>query len=71
MNKIKYYRQKNGLTVRELSEKSEVAIGYVSDLENDSEGSKNPSKDVMVKISEALEQSVPDVFFPEEKEEVV
>lgn len=67
MNKIKYFRQKNKMTVRELSEKAEVAIGYLSDLENDSDGSKNPTRDVMIKISTALGQTVPQVFFPDEK----
>ena|GEM_PF-1773474 len=63
MNNIKYFRQRNGLTVRRLSKQADVAIGYISDLENDSNDVKNPTKDVMVKISEALGQTVSDVFF--------
>lgn len=68
MNKIKFYRKKLGLTIKELSEKANIAIGYLSDLENDSEGVKNPSKDVMIRVSSALDQTVPKVFFPDEQE---
>lgn len=64
MNKIKFYRQKQGLTVRELSEKSNVAIGYVSTLENNKKA--NPSKGTMENISKALGQTVQAVFFPED-----
>lgn len=63
MNKIKQMRKALGLTVRELSETSSVAVGYISTLENDEKGTSNPSKDVMVKISEALGKTVPEIFF--------
>lgn len=66
MNLIKHFRKKSGLTIRELSVKSEVSIGYLSDLENDGTGSTNPSKDVMTRIALALGHTVPAVFFPEE-----
>lgn len=64
MNQIKFFRQQLGLTVRDLSAKAEVAIGYLSALENDEEGLINPTKCVMEKISKALEKTVPEVFFP-------
>lgn len=63
MNKIKQMRKALGLTVRELSETSRVAVGYISTLENDEKGTSNPSKDTMVKISEALGKTVPEIFF--------
>jgi transcriptional regulator with XRE-family HTH domain len=63
MNKIKLLRDKLGMTLRSLSEKSNVAIGYLSTLENDTEGKTNPTKDVMERISAALEGTVPEVFF--------
>lgn len=66
MNKIKYFRELRKLTVRELSEKAKVATGYISALENDSSGKQNPTKDTMNKISEALDCTVAEVFFPEE-----
>jgi transcriptional regulator with XRE-family HTH domain len=68
VNKIKYYRQQMGLTVRALSIKADVAIGYISMLENDERGSINPTKCIMDKIAAALEQTVPEVFFPITKE---
>ena len=70
MNKIKFYRQTQNLTIRQLSEKSTVAISYISTLENDADNSTNPSKTVMENIADALGQTVPDVFFPKEKKEV-
>lgn len=63
MNKIKEFRKKAGLTIRELSEKSNVAVGYISTLENDKEGISNPTKDIMVRIASALGSTVPKVFF--------
>lgn len=64
MNNIKVFRKKLNLTVKQLSEKSNVAVGYISTLENDSDGITNPTKETMVKIANALGKSVPDVFFP-------
>jgi transcriptional regulator with XRE-family HTH domain len=64
MNNIKYYRQQLRLTVRSLAEKSNVAAGYLSALENDSGDLINPTKSVMEKISAALDKTVPEVFFP-------
>jgi transcriptional regulator with XRE-family HTH domain len=66
MNNIKYYRLKQSLTIRELSKKSGVAAGYISELENDKNSIKNPSKEVMEKISVALNRTVPEVFFAKE-----
>lgn len=52
-----------GLTIRDLSKKSNVATGYISKLENDNVDITNPTKDVMEKISSALNKTVPEVFF--------
>jgi transcriptional regulator with XRE-family HTH domain len=65
MNNIKSYRQERGFTVRGLASKSRVAAGYLSALENDEDDLINPTKYVMEKISQALEKTVPDVFFPD------
>jgi transcriptional regulator with XRE-family HTH domain len=71
LNKIKFFRTPPPLTVRELSDRAEIAIGYVSELENDEEGFRSPSRDVMFRVAKALGQTVPEVFFPEEDKEVV
>ncbi len=52
-----------GITVRELSNKSNVAVGYISTLENDEKEESNPSKDVMERISKALNSTVPEIFY--------
>lgn len=62
MNKIKIFRKKQGLTIKKLSDITNIAAGYLSDLENNK--STNPTKDVMEKISTALGQTVPEIFFP-------
>lgn len=63
MNKIKQFRNKANMTVRELSEKAQVAVSYISTLENDSNGDTNPSKDIMEKIAKALNSTVPKIFY--------
>lgn len=63
MNKIKRTRNFLGITIRELSEKSNVAVGYISTLENDENGTSNPSKDVMERIAKALNSTVPEIFY--------
>ena len=63
LNNMKKLRIELGLTVRALSKKSKVAVGYVSMLENDTENKMNPSRDVMSRISVALNSTVVDVFF--------
>ena len=63
MNKIKEFRVKNKITIRQLSEKTGVAVGYISTLENDKNGTSNPTKDVMIIIANGLGHTVPEVFF--------
>ncbi|NFF78352.1 helix-turn-helix transcriptional regulator [Clostridium sporogenes] len=71
MNKIKELRVKLGLTVRELSDKANVAVGYISTLENDNDDRTNPTKETMEKISIALNSTVSEVFFSENQKEVL
>lgn len=64
MNDIKNIRQQQGLTIKDLSQKSKVAGSYLSSLENGI--SNNPSMETMIKVSNALGKTVPEVFFPEQ-----
>lgn len=53
--------------LNEFAKKVSIAPPYLSQLER---GVKtNPSKEVMERISNALEKTVQEVFFPEEKKE--
>jgi transcriptional regulator with XRE-family HTH domain len=61
--KIKEMRKNLNLTIKELSIKSGVAIGYLSTLENDIKGASNPSREIMIRIADALEASAIEVFF--------
>ncbi|RKI45548.1 XRE family transcriptional regulator [Clostridium paraputrificum] len=63
MNKIKQIRQSQGMTLRNLSDKAKVATSYISELENDKENKKNPTKDIMDRIALALGVTVPEIFY--------
>lgn len=53
---IRRIRKSKGLTIRDLSKKSEVSQGYISDLENGRE--TRPSLDILGKLANALEVSI-------------
>ena len=62
-NKIKEYRIKLGLTIRELADKSHVSVGYICHLEK---GKRiNPSTEVMEDIAKALNKTIAEIFFSE------
>ena len=63
MNKIKEIRNSKEMTIRELARISEVSASYISELENDIENKKNPTKEKMEKIAEALQRTVPEIFY--------
>ena len=60
-NKIKKYRNSKNMTLKDLSDRTGISVGYLSHLENGTR--KNPSQEVMDKISKALNNSIPDIFF--------
>ena len=60
-NKLKKIRQEKGITLVKLSEISGVSVGYLCHLERGSR--KNPSIEIMEKISKALDKSIADIFF--------
>lgn len=68
MNRIKYFRKKKGLLLKDIAETTSLAISYISDLERSVRD--NPSKEVMTKIAEALGETVQAVFFPNDKKVV-
>lgn len=63
-NQIKKYRKQKGLTLAQLAEKVDSSIGYICHLENGTR--RNPSTELMVKISKALDENILEVFFHEE-----
>lgn len=60
-NKIKRFRQRRNMTLKDLAEKVGISVGYLSHLERGSRS--NPSKEVMENIAEALHASIPEIFF--------
>lgn len=63
-NRMKEIRKEQGVTLAFLAKETGISIGYLSHLEKGTR--KNPSMEMMSKISKALDKSVFDVFFTEE-----
>ena len=60
-NKIRTYRIKRGLTIKELADRCGVSAGYICHLEKGNRG--NPSTEVMENIAIVLGRSIPEIFF--------
>ena len=60
-NRVKEIREQKGITLVKLSELSGISVGYLCHLEKGSR--KNPSIEIMEKISIALNKSITEIFF--------
>lgn len=61
INNLKKIRKSKNMTIKELSEISGVSMGYICHLEKGSR--RNPSRDVMEKISKTLGEPIIKIFF--------
>lgn len=61
MNKLKEIRLQQGYTLRELAKLSGVGHSYIYGLEKGER--KNPSKQTMDKLAEALKVTVAEIFY--------
>ena len=61
-NKIRTYRIKRGLTIKELADRCGVSPGYICHLEKGNRD--NPSTEVMENIAIVLGKTIPEIFFP-------
>lgn len=66
MNKIRYFRCKQGLPLKALVQATKISMGHLSHLEN---GKREPSKAAMEAIARALGLTVPDIFYPDSVED--
>lgn len=55
-------RKAVGLTLEKLAEESGVSKTYLWELENDPDGSKKPSADVLLKLASALKTTLADLL---------
>ena len=62
-NKIRETRKAQGITLMRLAEITGISAGYICHLEKGTR--KNPSAQIMEKISLALNKSVYEIFFVE------
>ncbi len=60
-NQVEKIRKEKGITLVKLSEMSGVSVGYLCHLEKGSR--KNPSIEIMGRISKALNKSITEIFF--------
>ena len=61
INKIKKIREEKGMTLEKLASLAGISPGYLCHLEKGNR--RNPSIEVMNKISNALDKSITEVFF--------
>jgi len=61
LNQVKKARREKGMTLVKLSELSGVSVGYLCHLEKGTR--KNPSIEIMEKISKALNKPITEIFF--------
>ena len=61
-SRIKSIRLERGLTLPQLSEKADVSIGLLSQLENADDASANPNLQTLRKIAKALDVTVADLL---------
>ncbi len=61
INSLRKIRKEKNMTIKELSDLSGVSMGYICHLERGTR--KNPSRDVMEKISKILEEPIAKIFF--------
>jgi transcriptional regulator with XRE-family HTH domain len=55
-------RERAGLTLDQLAERSDVSKTYLWELENDKKGEKRPSADVLLKIANALSITIAELL---------
>lgn len=60
--RIREERERVGYTLDQLAEKSEVSKTYLWELEQDKEGLKKPSADVLLRIAQALSTTIADLL---------
>lgn len=60
-NRVREYREKEGLTQEELAKKSEVSRNTISAIETGT--NTNVTYEVMEKIAKALNKKAPTIFF--------
>lgn len=60
-NKIREYRKEKGMNLEDFAKKIGISTGYLCHLERGTR--KNPSTDIMEKISHVLNKTIPEIFF--------
>lgn len=58
---IKEIRKIKKITLKEIKEKTNISVSYLSEIENNK--AKNPSLLVMVKIAQVLDVRLDDIYF--------
>lgn len=59
---IKSIRERKNMSIRQLSKDSKVSLGYLSELEDETNIKKNPGIEVICRIAKALEVAPAELF---------
>jgi transcriptional regulator with XRE-family HTH domain len=60
--RIRHFRSQAGLTLDELAVRADTSKGYLSELENDAEGKKKPSAEMLLRLANALSITLADLL---------
>lgn len=60
MNKIRYYREQKGYSMKEFASMVGISVGHLCHLEKET---KLPSRTSMELIAYALDMEVPEIFY--------
>jgi len=63
-DQIRKFRQERGISLSALAAAANVSKSYISALENNRDGGRHPSADVVVRIAQALGVSLADLVVP-------
>lgn len=62
MNKLKFIRNKKGMTRKELSEKSGINIRTIESYEQRKRNINNAKMDILIKLSKSLNCKIEDII---------
>lgn len=62
MNNIRKIRKEQNMKLKDLSQKTNLSVGYLCHLEKGTR--RNPSVETMERISKAFNKSIAEIFFP-------
>src|ERR1700686_4690619 len=60
--RLKEFREQAGLSLDQLAERAKMSKGYIWELEQDEEGKKKPSAEILMRLANALSVTLADLL---------